>query len=115
MLFDPGTFSSFDDVKGVDAIVVRTRRDAGEGMPGAREGGTDPRACPTCTNEQRTGGRLGLRLGRTGAFIGCSNYPNCKYTRQLGAPEGEGALRERWMAWDRLLRLAEEQAAGEDE
>ena len=52
------------------------------------EGGTDPRACPACS-----GGRLGLRLGRTGAFIGCSNYPECRYTRPLIAPgaEGEGA------------------------
>ncbi|MFC7477552.1 type I DNA topoisomerase [Dankookia sp. GCM10030260] len=50
-----------------------------------REGGTDPRACPACS-----GGRLGLRLGRTGAFIGCSNYPECRYTRPLIAPGAEG-------------------------
>jgi len=42
--------------------------------------GTDPRVCPTCSN-----GRLGLKLGRFGAFIGCSNYPECKFTRQLAA------------------------------
>src|SRR5205085_1340978 len=42
--------------------------------------GTDPRVCPTCGN-----GRLGLKLGRFGAFIGCSNYPECKFTRQLAA------------------------------
>ena len=40
----------------------------------------DPRACPTCA-----AGRLSLKLGRYGAFIGCSNYPECRYTRQLGA------------------------------
>ncbi len=40
--------------------------------------GGEPRACPNCT-----GGRLGLRLGKFGAFIGCSNYPECKYTRKL--------------------------------
>jgi DNA topoisomerase-1 len=53
-----------------------------------RGDGTDPRVCPACS-----GGRLGLRLGRTGAFIGCSNYPECRYTRPLIAPgaEGEGA------------------------
>ena len=40
--------------------------------------GRDPRACPNCA-----GGRLGLRLGKFGAFIGCANYPECKYTRKL--------------------------------
>jgi DNA topoisomerase-1 len=47
--------------------------------------GTDPRACPACS-----GGRLGLRLGRTGAFIGCSNYPECRYTRPLAVPGADG-------------------------
>ncbi len=38
----------------------------------------DPRACPQCGN-----GRLGLRLGKSGGFIGCSNYPDCRFTRPL--------------------------------
>jgi DNA topoisomerase-1 len=42
--------------------------------------GTDPRLCTTCGT-----GRLGLKLGRFGAFIGCSNYPECRFTRQLSA------------------------------
>lgn len=46
--------------------------------------GKDPRLCPSCGE-----GRLGLRLGKTGGFIGCSNYPECRYTRPLGVP-GEG-------------------------
>ena len=41
--------------------------------------GPDPRICPKCSD-----GRIGLRLGRTGGFIGCSNYPECKFTRPLG-------------------------------
>ena len=45
-----------------------------------KEDGSDPRLCPTC-NE----GQLSLKVGRFGAFIGCSNYPDCKFTRQLGA------------------------------
>jgi len=49
------------------------------------EDGTDPRKCPACEN-----GRLNLKLGRFGAFVGCSNYPECKFTRQLGAKPGEG-------------------------
>jgi DNA topoisomerase-1 len=48
------------------------------------EEGVDPRQCPSCGN-----GRLGLKLGRFGAFVGCSNYPECKYTRQLGAKPGD--------------------------
>ena len=46
--------------------------------------GRDPRLCPVCG-----AGRLSLKLGKFGAFIGCSNYPNCRYTRPLGV-EGEG-------------------------
>ncbi|ENN91701.1 type I DNA topoisomerase [Bartonella schoenbuchensis] len=49
-----------------------------------REDGSDPRSCPLCTN-----GQLSLKLGRYGAFVGCSNYPECKYTRQLGIDTGE--------------------------
>ena len=43
-----------------------------------REDGSDPRVCPTCSN-----GRLSLKLSKFGAFIGCSNYPECRYTRAL--------------------------------
>ena len=45
----------------------------------ADEGGTPVRQCQSCNT-----GTLGLQLGRYGAFIGCSNYPECKYTRQIG-------------------------------
>jgi DNA topoisomerase-1 len=51
--------------------------------------GADPRKCPKCE-----GGRLALRGGRYGAFVACSNYPECKYTRKFaqpgGAADGEG-------------------------
>jgi DNA topoisomerase-1 len=50
-----------------------------------RADGTDPRACPSCGN-----GRLSLKLGRFGSFIGCSNYPECRFTRQMIA-DGEAA------------------------
>jgi len=50
-----------------------------------REDGTDPRVCPTCST-----GRLSLKLSKFGAFIGCSNYPECRYTRSLTA-SGNGA------------------------
>src|SRR5215203_4588621 len=45
-----------------------------------RPDGTDPRSCPQCG-----AGQLSLRLGKFGGFIGCSNYPECRYTRQLAA------------------------------
>ena len=56
----------------------------------ARADGGDPRQCPSCGK-----GQLSLKLGKFGAFIGCSNYPECKFTRVLspngqnGAGEGE--------------------------
>ena len=43
-----------------------------------REDGSDPRVCPECGK-----GRLSIKLGKFGAFIGCSNYPECKYTKPL--------------------------------
>jgi len=49
------------------------------------EEGVDPRTCPSCGD-----GRLNLKLGRFGAFVGCSNYPNCKFTRQIGQKNGDG-------------------------
>jgi DNA topoisomerase-1 len=51
----------------------------------ANDTGVDPRLCPGCGS-----GRLGLRLGKFGAFIGCSNYPECRYTRRLGVDNGNG-------------------------
>jgi len=49
-----------------------------------RADGTDPRVCPACGT-----GRIGLKLGRFGSFIGCSNYPACQYTRKLAIDGGE--------------------------
>jgi len=52
-----------------------------------REDGSDPRLCPACGN-----GRLSLRGGKFGAFVACSNYPECRYTQKFGeAAAGEGA------------------------
>ncbi|MFT8664821.1 type I DNA topoisomerase [Acetobacter orientalis] len=49
-----------------------------------RPDGSDPRHCTACGT-----GRLGLKLGRYGAFIGCSNYPECQFTRRLSAESAE--------------------------
>src|SRR3954453_4541277 len=54
-------------------------------FPPKADGG-DARACPSCGN-----GQLSLKLGKFGAFIGCSNYPECRYPRQLMASGGAEA------------------------
>jgi len=51
----------------------------------ARADGGPVRQCPNCAN-----GQLSLKVGRFGAFIGCSNYPDCNYTRQM-TPGAAGA------------------------
>ena len=53
---------------------------------GEKEDGSDPRLCPACGD-----GRLALRGGRFGAFVACSNYPECKFTRRFGQAGEEGA------------------------
>jgi DNA topoisomerase-1 len=63
------------------------------------EEGVDPRSCKLCKT-----GRLGLRLGRNGAFIGCSNYgaegeEKCSYTRPF-ASSGDGAVETRILGVD---------------
>ena len=45
--------------------------------------GSDPRECPLCHQ-----GQLSLKTSRFGAFIGCSRYPDCKYTRPVASPDG---------------------------
>ncbi len=52
----------------------------------AKEDGSNPRACPSCGN-----GQLSLKLGKFGAFIGCSNYPECKFTRTMSASGADQA------------------------
>jgi DNA topoisomerase-1 len=52
-----------------------------------RADGGDPRQCPSCGT-----GQLSLKIGKFGSFIGCSNYPDCRYTRQIST--GEGTERE---------------------
>jgi DNA topoisomerase-1 len=53
-----------------------------------REDGGDPRQCPSCGS-----GRLNLKAGKFGAFVGCSNYPECRYTRPLAADSEASADR----------------------
>lgn len=47
-----------------------------------KEDGSDPRECPLCKQ-----GQLSLKTSRFGAFIGCSRYPECKFTRPVATPD----------------------------
>lgn len=49
--------------------------------------GVDPRLCPLCRE-----GQLSLKTSRNGAFIGCSRYPDCKYSRSVSSPDGDDAV-----------------------
>ncbi len=51
--------------------------------------GSDPRCCPKCST-----GRLSLKTGKFGAFLGCSNYPECSYTKPIAAEGGDDAGHE---------------------
>ncbi|HEY1363764.1 MAG TPA: type I DNA topoisomerase [Xanthobacteraceae bacterium] len=66
-----------------------------------RADGSDPRKCPSCAS-----GRLSLKLGKFGGFIGCTNYPECRYTRQLAPGNGGNG------ADSGLRKLGEDPATG---
>ncbi len=95
--FWTGFSSAVEDVGEVRVREVLDRLDealAPHIFPAPDDDEGDPRICSRCE-----GGRLGLRLGRHGAFIGCSNYPDCRFTRPLtgtggddGAADGPRAL-----------------------
>jgi DNA topoisomerase-1 len=74
----------------ISDVVEALDRDLGPHFFPDQGDGSDPRQCPRCGT-----GRLGLRIGgNTGAFIGCSNYPECRYTRNLtSGADGEGEER----------------------
>jgi len=76
-------------VEGTRELRVRDVLDALDTLLGPHffrqeEGGADPRACHACTD-----GRLNLKLGKFGAFIGCTNYPECRYTTPLTVTNGD--------------------------
>ena len=68
----------------ISDVIAALDEDLGRHFFPPREDGSDPRACQACGT-----GRLGLKLGRYGSFIGCSNYPACQYTRRLAIENGE--------------------------
>jgi DNA topoisomerase-1 len=79
--------AAVDGTKELTITAVLESLDAELGRHFFPENGSDadPRLCPNCG-----AGRLSLKLGKFGAFIGCSNYPECRFTRPLGVDaEGE--------------------------
>ena len=76
-----------EETKGLRVKQVLDALDATLGLHlfPAEDGGED-RRCPSCED-----GRLGLKLGRYGPFVGCANYPDCKYTRPLAENGGDAS------------------------
>ena len=71
----------------VSDVIERLDSELGAHFFPAGEDGPDPRRCPACGD-----GRLGLKLSRSGGFIGCSHYPDCRYTTELGIQTGEATF-----------------------
>jgi DNA topoisomerase-1 len=79
-----------DDIKDLRVAEVLDALDEmlGPHIYPPRADGGDVRQCPTCGT-----GRLNLKAGKFGAFVGCSNYPECRYTRPLAADSEAAADR----------------------
>ncbi len=88
--FWTGFIGAVDDIKELRVAEVLDALDAmlGPHIYPPREDGGDPRQCPTCGT-----GRLNLKAGKFGAFVGCTNYPECRYTRPLAADGDVGGDR----------------------
>ena len=80
-----GFIGAVDEIKDlkISAVIDALDELLGPHLFPPRADGTDPRKCPNCEN-----GRLTLKLSRFGAFIGCSNYPECRYIRSLSSADG---------------------------
>src|ERR1700760_4003736 len=83
--FWTGFIGAVDEIKDLRVAQVLDVLDdmLGQHIYPPRTDGGDIRQCPSCGN-----GRLNLKAGKFGPFVGCSNYPECRYTRQLAA-DGE--------------------------
>jgi DNA topoisomerase-1 len=74
-----GAVDEIKDLR-IGEVIERLNELLGPHIFPLRPDGGDPRQCQSCGT-----GQLSIRLGKFGAFIGCSNYPECRYTRQLSA------------------------------
>jgi DNA topoisomerase-1 len=93
--------AAIDGTKDLTITQVIDTLDASLGahfFPSETAVGREPRTCPGCGE-----GRLGLRLSRNGAFIGCSRYPDCRYTRPLAVAPANGEEGREALEGPRLL------------
>ena len=99
--------ASVDDIKDlrVSEVLDKLNEELAPLAFPPREDGSEPRSCPKCG-----AGQLSLKVGRYGAFVGCSNYPECAYTKQLGQSEEEAAAQTS----DGPLMLGQDPETGED-
>jgi DNA topoisomerase-1 len=88
--FWTGFIGAVDEIKDLRVAQVLDVLDdmLGQHIYPPRADGGDIRQCPSCGN-----GKLNLKAGKFGAFVGCSNYPECRYTRQLAADSEQTADR----------------------
>ncbi len=86
--FWKGFIGHVDEIKDlrITAVLDALNETLGAHVFPAKEDGSDPRACPSCDD-----GKISLKVGKFGAFVGCSNYPDCKFTRQLNQSNDEAA------------------------
>ena len=85
-----GAFSeAIEETRGLRITQVIDTLDEALGRHFFPEDGNNPRLCPACRK-----GRLSLKLGRYGAFVGCANYPECRFTRRLAMRNGENGEAE---------------------
>lgn len=81
----------------IQEVLEQIQQDLAHVLFPKTEEGVDPHLCPLCKK-----GQLGLRLSKFGAFIGCSEYPECKYTRPL-FPNEEGSYDVREEPFERVV------------
>jgi DNA topoisomerase I len=88
--FWTGFIGAVNDIKDLRVAEVLDALDdmLGPHIYAPRADGGDPRQCPTCGT-----GKLNLKAGKFGAFVGCTNYPECRYTRPLAADSEASADR----------------------
>ena len=88
--FWTGFIGAVNDIKDLRVAEVLDALDdmLGPHIYAPRADGGDVRQCPTCGT-----GRLNLKAGKFGAFVGCTNYPECRYTRPLAADSEASADR----------------------